>query len=420
MEGKLFRDTTRGTPQGGIASPALANVYLHELDRYMEQYTGLSLREKQQRRKHGVANFLYVRYCDDFVVLCNGTKAQAEAMRQELHQFLQADLKLELSLEKTKVTHVDDGFKFLGFWLQRRVGTKGKRVTKVLIPEEAPRAFLGKIRRALKPATHRDSVKTKVIALNRIIQGWGRYYQYTSSPKAVFHKLDYHVFWLMAHWLGRKYQLSIPKVLQRFHRRSSLGTATLTVAHLGELPTKRYLARVIPNPYLAPPDQKLWREELFSLDAFWSGDEADQARPIGGITSLNAMAQSVESAAGLSGVGAGTRPHPTPRQVQTRRRRGPLGELPVTLLRSSPDQDAGEPTRVEPYEGRTFMYGSKRGGWRNRPIRYCALPLPTQWTKRGAHLLRQVRTQVLNGRPPPVVCSLAPRSGGRSRTRATG
>jgi hypothetical protein len=90
-------------------------------------------------------------------------------------------------------------------------------------------------------------VKTKVIALNRIIQGWGHYYQYTSSPKAVFHKLDYHVFWLMAHWLGRKYQLSIPKVLQRFHRRSSLGTAKLTVAHLGDLPTKRYLAKVIPN-----------------------------------------------------------------------------------------------------------------------------------------------------------------------------
>src|SRR5262249_23883303 len=181
--------------------------------------------------------------------------------------------KLELSLEKTKVTHVDDGFKFLGFWLQQKVGTNGKRVPKLLIPEEEPRAFRGKIRRALEPAIHRDSMKTKIIALNRIIQGWGRYYQYTSSPKAVFHKLDYHVIWLMADWLGRKYQLSIPKVLRRFHRRSSLGTATLTVAHLSDLPTKRYMARVIPNPYLDPTDQALWREELFSLDACWSGIE---------------------------------------------------------------------------------------------------------------------------------------------------
>ena len=42
------------------------------------------------------------------------------------------------------------------------------------------------------------------------------------------------------------------------------------------------------------------------------------------------------------------------------------------------------------------MYGSKRGGWRNRPVRYCALPLPTQWTKRGAHLLLQTRVKMLN------------------------
>lgn len=47
----------------------------------------------------------------------------------------------------------------------------------------------------------------------------------------------------------------------------------MTVAHLGDLPTKRYLARVIPNPYLGPPDQRLWREELFSLDACWTGTE---------------------------------------------------------------------------------------------------------------------------------------------------
>jgi hypothetical protein len=66
---------------------AVLRPTLHELDRYMARYTGLSLREKRQRRKQGLANFLYVRYGDDFVVLCNGTKAQAEAMRQELHQY---------------------------------------------------------------------------------------------------------------------------------------------------------------------------------------------------------------------------------------------------------------------------------------------------------------------------------------------
>src|SRR5262249_45132043 len=115
VEGKLFKDTTVGTPQGGIASPLLANVYLHELDKHMEKYTALTLNEKAERRKAGLANFVYVRYADDFVVLCNGSRSAAEAIREELHQFLHDRLRLTLSMEKTKVTHANDGFDFLGF-----------------------------------------------------------------------------------------------------------------------------------------------------------------------------------------------------------------------------------------------------------------------------------------------------------------
>src|SRR5262249_39257490 len=54
---------------GGEASPLLANIYLHELDRYMQRYTALSLQEKRRRRHAGHANFAYIRYADDWVVL---------------------------------------------------------------------------------------------------------------------------------------------------------------------------------------------------------------------------------------------------------------------------------------------------------------------------------------------------------------
>src|SRR5437763_1353948 len=83
MERKLFKDTKLGTPQGGIVSPLLANVYLHELDKFMRKYTGLPQTAKTARRKAGLANYTYVRYADDFVILCNGTRTQAEAMREE-------------------------------------------------------------------------------------------------------------------------------------------------------------------------------------------------------------------------------------------------------------------------------------------------------------------------------------------------
>ena len=102
MEKRTFRDTTLGTPQGGIVSPLLANIYLQELDRYMERYTVLSHSEKTKRRQHKQANFVYVRYADDFVVLCNGTKSQAEALREELYLFLKSTLRLELSKERRK------------------------------------------------------------------------------------------------------------------------------------------------------------------------------------------------------------------------------------------------------------------------------------------------------------------------------
>src|SRR5262245_18739104 len=125
MERKLFKGTELGTPQGGIVSPLLANVYLHELDRFVERYTGLSKREKAERRRRGQANFAYARYADDFVVLCNGTREQAMALREELQTFLSDSLRLTLSMEKTKVTHLDEGFEFLGFRLQRSLGGKG-------------------------------------------------------------------------------------------------------------------------------------------------------------------------------------------------------------------------------------------------------------------------------------------------------
>ncbi len=75
MEEGTFRHSLLGTPQGGIVSPLLANIYLHELDRHMERYTELPEWKRQKRKRQGLANFLYVRYADDCAPRRRGKEA---------------------------------------------------------------------------------------------------------------------------------------------------------------------------------------------------------------------------------------------------------------------------------------------------------------------------------------------------------
>ena len=121
IEGTLRHPVT-GTPQGGIISPLLANIYLTAIDerygrwssRPREEFAKAAGRRKDDR-KAGRPTFFVVRYADDFVVLVEGTLEQAEAERSALAEFLLRELRMELSMEKTRITDVREGFDFLGY-----------------------------------------------------------------------------------------------------------------------------------------------------------------------------------------------------------------------------------------------------------------------------------------------------------------
>jgi len=191
-------------------------------------------------------------------------------MKQNLRQFLQEKLALELSKEKTKITHLNDGFEFLGFKIHRSIGAKGM-TTKVLIPKESVNKLMNKIKLATDRSQHQDSVNNKILALNRIINGWSAYYQYTSKASTIFNHVDQEVFWSMAHWLGRKYQITMPQVLKRFGS-PRLGTKEHRLVRAYEkFPTRQYKIRFLkPNPYTT--QEAVTREELPG-DTFWSGFE---------------------------------------------------------------------------------------------------------------------------------------------------
>src|SRR6266850_1127819 len=278
MHQGTIKETLSGTPQGGIVSPLLANLYLHELDRYMESnYLNLTDSQKATRRKKGQGNFLYVRYADDFVVLCNGTKAEAQAIKKELGEFL-STRGLTLSEEKTKVTHITEGFDFLGYRVIRSIGTKGILVPKVLIPQKAIDRFRRKVREMLSPSTTDESIGVTTQKLNWLTRGWCEYYRSTSSPSWAFEEIQTELFWDYAHWLGRKYESNMPAIMQRFRKDHTFGKGATKLIMPTEYKAKRFVAKAWHNPYTEKDEvkkekERIKRESLFSYDNVQAGED---------------------------------------------------------------------------------------------------------------------------------------------------
>lgn len=268
MERGLFKKTELGTPQGGIVSPLLANVYLHELDRHLEPLLRFGQVGRAKRRRNGLPNFAYARYADDFVILCNGTKTQAYEMREAVHRFLAAELRLTLSLEKTKVTHLQEGFDFLGFHLRWQQSMRGKAAL-VSVSEKAATKHLETIKALTSPRSTQDAFAAKTIALNRVIEGWCRYFQYAHLAGREFHRLTHETYWLYAQWLATKHKLSYPQVMRRFKVAGTLGVPGLMLTPHSRFKWQKYCPSPHKlNPYLT--GERIEREELLE-SAPWTG-----------------------------------------------------------------------------------------------------------------------------------------------------
>ena len=264
MNEGLFEETPAGTPQGGILSPLLANIYLHQLDLWWwENYGSLSPQEKARRRKAKLGNAILVRYADDFVILWNGTREDAAKLRDDLRDFLGEELHLELSEEKTHITHLIDGLDFLGFHIQWQVG--GTRPWLRVTPSrDNVRRFKAKIKSLTKRGTGYATPEMRFKSLNRIIRGWGNYYRHVSF-KHDAQKLDYWVNKRVLTWLKHKHEGRGTRwILRRYKVREtsnghdrwnfaapdSRDGRLIHIARLSDIRLTRYRRRKRPNPYL--------------------------------------------------------------------------------------------------------------------------------------------------------------------------
>jgi group II intron reverse transcriptase/maturase len=286
IEGSLRHPVT-GTPQGGIVSPLLANVYLTAIDERYRRWVPNprdKTRERAQQRlqsdyKKGRPGFYVVRYADDFVVLVQGTQQDAEHERQALAQFLKEELRMELSMEKTRITDVREGFDFLGYRVaQERMPSTRRHVGMLFIPKSKSQYLRDKIKVKVKGTPTGFALTDLIDDLNPVIIGWRNYYRYATRATKEFAKHDWWLYWRLKSWLGKKHGKASGRTLRRIFAEQNTGTRSgrkmggQNLARFADARRLRYPDRGlrIPNGWNATPEQSFRK----GADMFWEATRA--------------------------------------------------------------------------------------------------------------------------------------------------
>jgi group II intron reverse transcriptase/maturase len=291
MEEGHHTPTHSGTPQGGVASPVLANVVLHELDRWMMEQQGANPPSEDARQRNARSNpeymrlhyriadirryldgkrtmpkgttpeglrcelqeklrlrrlqprslprrvVYYSRYADDFlVVLCNTSKEEARQLKAAMAEWALGILGLELHPEKTLVTHWSEKVRFLGYELEGRANANGTRWLHLAVPKDAVRNVVAKIKRATAyPQAPAYDVFCNV---NAVARGWINYYRYAHNNNVIGGKLSMVIFWRTVHYLAKKHRRSIARTMRNHYGRDpKTGCQALFIHKPGLTPT---------------------------------------------------------------------------------------------------------------------------------------------------------------------------------------
>jgi group II intron reverse transcriptase/maturase len=208
----VVHSTAKGVPQGGVISPLLANAVLNKLDWFLHEKGAHGIKEGQRNRYNGQPNVRFVRYADDWCVfITRGSKRYAGKLREEIAQFLCGECSLKLSEAKTHLTHVRDGFSFLGFQLECSIGRKGKIVPKIKIGQKGVRNYKQRIYDAARNVAQHISIATRICRTSHVVRGWGEYFRIAHNYSTVAGKLDYYVHAVIRNMICRKMDIHTAK-----------------------------------------------------------------------------------------------------------------------------------------------------------------------------------------------------------------
>jgi RNA-directed DNA polymerase len=201
------RDTETGTPQGGILSPLLSNVALSVLDEHFATAPGgpcSNDTERRKRRRHGLPNHRLVRYADDWCLAISGTREHAEILREQAAEVL-STMGLRLSPDKTLITHIDEGFDFLGWRIQRhRKRGATKHYVYTYPAKKALRAVMAKVKTVCRQNTNLP-LEALLHQLNRMLRGWTTHFKHGCSS-ATFGYLRAYLWKQVIRWETRKHR----------------------------------------------------------------------------------------------------------------------------------------------------------------------------------------------------------------------
>jgi len=247
------RATITGTPQGGILSPLLANIALSVLDEHFaRKWEALGPRwTRAKRRRAGEPAMRLIRYADDFVVMVHGTRADTEALWDEVSNVLEP-IGLRLSVEKSRVCHIDEGFDFLGWRIQRhdRKSRTGKKAIYTYPSKKALASVVDKVRSLTRRAQNR-MLADLLRRLNPVLRGWCNYFRHGVSSRT-FNYVDHYAFGRIIGWLRHRHpKLNMHTLVRRYLPgwRISDGGIEMFRPNKVNIERYRYRGANIPTPW---------------------------------------------------------------------------------------------------------------------------------------------------------------------------
>lgn len=187
----VYFPTRAGVPQGGIISPAIANMVLDGLEEVV----------KDDKHFQQTYRINYVRYADDFVVTGNDKRILEQVVKPRIVEFLK-QRGVELSEEKTKITHISEGFDFLGQNVRKYQSTH-KNKLRITPSKDSIQRIQAKIKDICKSSLHLSPTEL-IKRLNPVLRGWANYHRHTICNIA-FPQIDHYVYRRLMRWAKRRH-----------------------------------------------------------------------------------------------------------------------------------------------------------------------------------------------------------------------